>query len=134
LALLRHALEAALKSMAIVAGAGFGLLEALSCLGVSTAGESSQAIENRLDAIENEMLKMQTGVVTHDELSRCAEATLRQMETLMETRFEYQTRSIEALRVMIGQTDELLQRVLDGLDPREIEVEPANETTLSFRS
>jgi hypothetical protein len=106
-------LGAAVKSVAIVAGAGFGLLEALALTGTSERNpDDLQTIENRLNEVETRLAR----AVTEEELSHSAETTLGRLEERMEVRFEHQSRSIEALRVMIGQTDELLQRVLDGLE------------------
>lgn len=108
-------MRAAVKSVAIIAGAGFGLLEALAVIGTSDRQPNDlQAIENRLNDVETRIAR----AVTEEELSRSAENTLGRMEERMDFRFEHQSRSIEALRVMIGQTDELLQRVLDGLEDK----------------
>ena len=104
---------AAVKSIAIIAGAGFGLLEALAVTGTSERGSDDlQAIENRLNEVETRISR----AITEEELSRSAKNTLDRLEERIDVRFEHQSRSIEALRVMIGQTDELLQRVLDGLE------------------
>jgi hypothetical protein len=54
--------------------------------------------------------------VTKDELSQTLDEVFGRIERGVDVRFEHQTRSVEALRMMIGQTDELLQRVLDGLE------------------
>jgi hypothetical protein len=111
--LIRAALGAAVKLIAIIAGAGFGLLQALAVMGTSKRSpDDLQAIEDRLNEVEKRMAR----AVTEEELSRSAENTRERLEERMEVRFGHQSQSIEALRVMIGQTDELLQRVLDGLE------------------
>lgn len=55
-------------------------------------------------------------MATRDELTATLDRVFGRMEREVEARFEQQSRSVEALRTMILQTDELLQRVLDGLE------------------
>ena len=54
--------------------------------------------------------------LTKEYLSHTLDQVFGRLEKDVDARFERQARSVEALRVMVGQTDELLQKVLDGLD------------------
>jgi hypothetical protein len=54
--------------------------------------------------------------VTREELSQTLDRVFGRIEGEVDARFEQQVRSVEALRLMVGQTDELLQKVLDGLE------------------
>jgi hypothetical protein len=54
--------------------------------------------------------------VTKKELAEAVDRLFGPMERAVDVRFAHQARSVEALRVMVGQTDALLQRVLDGLE------------------
>jgi hypothetical protein len=83
-------------------------------------------IQSRIDTIQvavvrlreqNGQLQVKLGQrVTRDELTETIDRAFRQLEERADTRYEQQNRSVEALRIMVGQTDELLQRVLDGLE------------------
>ena len=68
------------------------------------AGQTEQ-LQSKLDLM-----------VTKDELTHTLDEVFGRLERGVDARFEHQARSVEALRMMIGQTDELLQRVLDGLE------------------
>jgi hypothetical protein len=114
------------KSALVAAGAGFGLLRGLRVLGNINRNAARLArIQTRIDAIhvvvarladQTEQLQVKLDQrVTHDELAETINRVFKQLEHSVETRFEHQNRSTEALRVMVGQTDDLLQRVLDGL-------------------
>lgn len=59
-------------------------------------------------------------MATRDELASALDRVFGRMEQEVEARFEQQSRSVEALRTMITQTDELLQRVLDGLESMKV--------------
>jgi hypothetical protein len=72
---------------------------------VARLAEQTEQLQIRLDQM-----------VTKDELSHTLDRVFGQLERGVDARFERQTRSVEALRMMVGQTDELLQRVLDGLE------------------
>jgi len=54
--------------------------------------------------------------VTKSEFAAGIEDAFNRIRFESEVRFEQSARSIEALREMVGQTDELLQKVLDGLE------------------
>jgi len=54
-------------------------------------------------------------------LSQTLDGVFGRLEQGVDARFEHQTQSVEALRMMVGQTDELLQRVLDGLESMKTE-------------
>jgi hypothetical protein len=111
----------------VVVGAGFGLLRGLRVLGNITRNSAGlEMIEARVDTIhvavarlasQTEQLQSKLDrTVTRDELSQTLDEVFGRIERGVDARFEHQTRSVEALRMMIGQTDELLQRVLDGLE------------------
>lgn len=108
-------------------GGGFGLLRGLRVFGdLAPNSASLETLEARVDTIhialarlsgqtEQLQLKLQQ-VVTRDELSETIERVFGRLERGVDARFEHQTRSVEALRLMVGETDELLQRVLEGLE------------------
>lgn len=68
-------------------------------------------------------------LVTREELSQTLDEVFGRIERGVDARFEHQTRSVEALRMMIGQTDELLQRVLEGLESMNAEGEAEEEAS-----
>jgi len=49
-------------------------------------------------------------------LAEAIDRVFKQLEFDVEARFHQQNRSVEALQTMVGQTDVLLQKVLDGLE------------------
>ena len=115
------------KSALIVAGAGFGLLRGLRVLGnINRNAARLGTIQARIDTIQvavarlaeqNERIQVKLDQrVTRDDMTETIDRVFRQLEQSVETRLEHQNRSTEALRIMVGQTDELLQRVLDGLE------------------
>lgn len=57
--------------------------------------------------------------VTRGELRQLVDAAMAKLESGLDERFGRQARSVEALRTMVGQTDELLERVLEGLEATE---------------
>jgi methyl-accepting chemotaxis protein len=118
----------------IVVGAGFGLLRGLRVLGNITRNSAGlEMIEARVDTIHvavarlaNQAEQLQSRMdrmVSRDELSQTLDEVFGRIESGVDARFEHQTRSVEALRTMIGQTDELLQRVLDGLESMKAEAD-----------
>lgn len=125
--LLSKFLSTAGKSILIAVGAGFGLLRGLRVLGsISSNAAGLETLEARVDTIhvavarlaeqtEQMQIKLEQ-MVPRDELSQTLDRVFGRIERGVDARFEQQTRSVEALRMMIGQTDELLQRVLDGLE------------------
>lgn len=115
------------RSALIAAGAGFGLLRGLRVLGnINRNAARLGTIQARIDTIQvavarlaeqNDQLQAKLDQrVTREEMAGAIDRAFRQMEHSVETRLEQQSRSTEALRSMVGQTDELLQRVLDGLE------------------
>jgi hypothetical protein len=120
-------LKTAGKSALIVVGAGFGLLRGLRAIGTITRNTAGlETLEARVDSIhlavarladQTEQLRSRHDqLVTRDELTQTLDRVFGSLERGIDARFEHQTRSVEALRTMVGQTDELLQRVLDGLE------------------
>lgn len=79
------------------------------------AGQTEQ-IGSRVDQTVNRM-------VTKDEIQQTLERVFGRVQDEVDARFEHQARSVEALRTMVGQTDELLQRVLDGIESLKAESE-----------
>ena len=108
-------------------GAGFGLLRSLRAIGSITQNAAGlETLEARVDTINVAVARLATQMeqvqfkfdqtVGRDELSQTLDGVFGRLERGVDARFEHQTRSVEALRMMVGQTDELLQRVLDGLE------------------
>jgi hypothetical protein len=115
------------RSALIFAGVGFGVLKGLRALGnINRNAARLGTIQSRIDTIQvavvrlteqNEQLQGKLDQrVTRNELTETIDRAFRQLEEQANTRYEQQNRSVEALRIMVGQTDELLQRVLDGLE------------------
>ena len=108
-------------------GAGFGLLRSLRAIGSITQNAAGlETLEARVDTINVAVARLAAQMeqvqfkfdqtVGRDELSQTLDGVFGRLERGVDARFEHQTRSVEALRMMVGQTDELLQRVLDGLE------------------
>ena len=124
------------KTTLIVIGAVFGLLRSLKLLGnIASHASTLQNLDARVDTLhvalarmagQNEQLQtrldqMCTRTVTKDQLNQTLERAFGRIEDEVEARFEHQEKSVEALRTMVGQTDKLLQRVLDGLESLSVE-------------
>lgn len=126
------------KTTLIVIGAGFGLLRSLKLLG-NIAGQAGTIgkLEARVDTLNVALARLASqgeqmqarldqvagASVTKDELQQTLERVFGRLEDEVEARFEHQARSVDALRAMVGQTDELLQRVLDGLESLKVDSE-----------
>ncbi|HEX4136297.1 MAG TPA: hypothetical protein VHY84_16905 [Bryobacteraceae bacterium] len=121
----------------VVAGAGYGLLRSLRLLGngprdnpgLASLQERVELIDAAVTRLTERSVQLQSRLdemVTRDELSQTLDRIFAPLEQRIEARFEHQIRSVEALRTMVGQTDELLQRVLDGLESVETESNPEN--------
>jgi hypothetical protein len=78
------------------------------------------AVARLADQTEQLQSKLRDAV-TKDELVQTIDRVFGPLERGIDARFEHQTRSVEALRIMVGQTDELLERVLDGLESMKAE-------------
>jgi hypothetical protein len=120
-----------------VVGAVYGLLRGLRLLGDITQNAAGmETVRARVDTIhvavarlaeQTEQLQIKLDqMVTKDELSQTLDRVFGQLERGVDARFEHQSRSVEALRTMVGQTDELLQRVLDGLESMRTDDEAEN--------
>ena len=102
------------------------MFRGLRALGVREDNSDLAVVKARIDAIHLAVARLgdQAGQfharldhsVTREELSQTLDRVFGRLESEVDARFEHQTRSVEALRLMVGQTDELLQRVLDGLE------------------
>jgi hypothetical protein len=114
------------KSVLIAAGAGFGLARCLRGLNSATERADLSMVNARIDALslavarlgnQSEQLRaQQEAFLTRAELAETLDRVFGRLSSDVDERFERQTRSVEALRLMVSQTDELLQKVLDGLD------------------
>jgi hypothetical protein len=125
--LLSKSVTTAGRSALIVVGALYGLLRGLRLPGdITQDAAGMEMVRARVDTLhvavarlaeQTEQLQIKLGhMVTKNELSQTLDRVFGQLEQGVDARFENQTRSVEALRTMVGQTDELLQRVLDGLE------------------
>ena len=135
---MRKDLNSAGKTALIVIGAGFGLLKSLRLLGnLATRGGALRTLEARVDTLhmalsrlagQNEELQARLqNTVSKEEIQQTLERVFGRVEEEVEARFEHQAKSMEALRTMVGQTDELLQRVLDGLESLKDESEELHQ-------
>jgi hypothetical protein len=115
------------KSALIAAGAGFGLLRGLRALGnINQNAAGLGSLQARIDTLhiavarlaeQSEQLQVNMDQrITSAELSETINRVFRQLEDNVDVRFQQQNRSVEALQMMVGQTDVLLQKVLDGLE------------------
>lgn len=113
--------------MLIGTGAAFGLLRGLRILrnpnrnavGLETLQARVDTIHVAVARLAADTEKIQARLqetVTKDELAETLDRAFGQMERGVDGRFEHQTGAIEALRSMIRQTDQLLERVLEGLE------------------
>jgi hypothetical protein len=120
------------KSALIVIGAGFGVLRGLRAIGNITQNTAGlEALEARVDTVHLALARLadqaeqlqsrHDQMITRDELAQTLDRVFGRLEQGVDARFEHQTRSVEALRTMVAQTDELLQRVLDGLEAMKTE-------------
>jgi hypothetical protein len=113
------------RSVLIAAGAAFELVRARRVPGTVASRSDLSRIEARIDSLGIAVAQLADqwqqfnarldAAVTRSELSETVDRVFAVIEG-EEERSERQTRSVEALRAMVGQTDELLQKVLDGLD------------------
>lgn len=119
------------KAILITTGVAFGLVRGLRVLDASIENNAEFGlIKARIDALDlavarlgqqtNEQAKevrsRMDNIVTREELSQALDRAFGRLETDVDAKFDRQTRAVEALRLMVGQTDELLQKVLDGLE------------------
>ena len=114
------------KSVLIAVGASFGLFRGLRTPRHVAGNAELEVVKARIDALNLAVARLndQAGqfhtrlenAVTREELSQTLDRVFGRIEGEVDARFEHQTRSVEALRIMVGQTDELLQKVLDGLE------------------
>jgi len=82
---------------------------------VDTLHLAMARLAGQTEQFERRLGQMGAQMVTKEEINQTLERVFGRVEDEVEARFEHQARSVEALRTMVGQTDELLQRVLDGL-------------------
>ncbi len=123
------------KSVLIATGFAYGVARGIHLLARVADNTSAQAATDaRLSTLElavanlgDHTRNLETQVasaVTRTELTTMLEEAFSRFHFDSEVRFEQSARSLEALREMVGQTDELLQKVLDGLD----EMKDAHQT------
>jgi hypothetical protein len=115
------------KAMLVTVAAGFGLIRALRELDGRTFDKAQMDLyKARIDALDLAVARLRDRAdhtdtalqqaLTSEDLSHTLDQVFGKLEKDVDARFERQARSVEALRVMVGQTDELLQKVLDGLE------------------
>jgi hypothetical protein len=102
-------------------------------IGLKDNSEAVRAIEERLDGMQAQIQALQSSderlqaglesAVTADDLSAALDKSFARVQREVDARFEDQARSVEALRAMVGQTDELLERLLDRLESMRSEAE-----------
>jgi len=113
--------------MLVTVAAGFGLMRALRDLDGRTFDKAQMDLyKARIDALDLAVARLRERAdhtdtalqqsLTSEDLSHTLDQVFGKLERDVDARFERQARSVEALRVMVGQTDELLQKVLDGLE------------------
>jgi hypothetical protein len=117
------------KSVLFGAGVGIGLVRGLRGLNSASDRADLAVVKSRIDALslavarlgdQSEQLSArQEASVTRKELAETLDRVFGKLTSDVDERFERQTRSVEALHLMVGQTDELLQKVLDGLEAME---------------
>jgi hypothetical protein len=110
----------------IAAGAAFGIVRGLRALKADAERADLSVLEARIDSLHLAVARLGDQAeqfhsrldasVTRAELSEMLDRVFGRLESEVDERFERQTRSVEALRLMVGQTDELLEKVLDGLE------------------
>jgi hypothetical protein len=114
------------KSVLVAAGAGFGLMRSLRALNSAADPADLSVVNARIDALSlalahlrdqsDQLSARQEDSVTRTEVAETLDRVFQKLTSDVDDRFERQTRSAEALHFMVGQTDELLQKVLDGLE------------------
>jgi hypothetical protein len=116
-------------------GAGVGLIRGLRALDNVTRNNAAfSTLEARVDTLHVAVARLagqaeqfQAGLdraITKKELAETLDRVFGRLEVAVNKRFEQQGRSVDALREMVGQTDALLQRVLDGLESMNAGDEP----------
>lgn len=115
------------KTILIIAAAGYGLMRSLREEDhANVARAEIGQLKARIDGLDLAVSHLSMLVeqahsrlgdtISREDLSRELDQLFGKLENDVDARFERQTRSVEALRIMVGQTDELLQKVLDGLE------------------
>jgi hypothetical protein len=114
------------KAVLIAAGATIGFVRGLRGLNSAAERADLSVINARIDALSLAVARLgdqsehlsarEEAFVTRTELAETLDRVFGKLTTNVDERFERQTRSVEALHLMVGQTDELLQKVLDGLE------------------
>lgn len=114
------------KSVLIGAGVGIGLVRGLRGLNAAAERADLSVLTARVDSLSLAVARLsnqseqlsgrQDDAVTRTELAETLDRVFGKLTSDVDDRFERQTRSVEALHLMVGQTDELLQKVLDGLE------------------
>jgi hypothetical protein len=123
------------KSLLVAVGFAYGILRGIHLVGkIADNAAAQKATDARLSTLElavaslgeqtHEIAAQAASNVTRTEFAAALDEAFSRIRHESETRFEQNARSTEALREMVGQTDELLQKVLDGLE----ELRDAHET------
>jgi len=116
------------RSLIVLAGAIIGFVQGLRYFGPqghreepspNLANQLGAQLGARIGTIEARILQVEAGsarAVSRDELEEGIHQAISRLEETIENRFARQDRAAEALRSMIAETDQMLERVLEGLD------------------
>ena len=115
------------KSLLISTGFAYGFFRSARLIAkLEDSAASQRATDARLATLElaagnlNDQTRRLEGQlelrVTRADFVSALDEAFGQLRAEAEHRYRQNARSIEALREMVGQTDELLQKVLDGLE------------------
>ena len=115
------------KTLLIATGFAYGVLRGIHLIGKiadntevqKAAGARLSTLELAVENLNDHTRKIEARVasgVSRDEFAAALDDAYSRIRAESESRFEQGARSVEALREMVGQTDELLQKVLDGLE------------------
>ncbi len=115
------------KSLVVTAGFAYGILRGVQLIARIADNSSVQkgfdariaTLEMAVAGLGDQSRYIEARVATavsRSEYAAGIEDALNRVRFDSEIRFEQNARSIEALRDMVVQTDELLQKVLDGLE------------------
>lgn len=118
------------KSGFVLAGVAFGMTRAIAALFPGVAVKKRlDLIEDRLDLVGLAVTKLEARTVTVEstayesvdrkQLEAAIEQAFLPLAREVDRRFVQQSESVNALRVMVSRTDELLGRVLEHLESME---------------
>ena len=115
------------KALLITTGFAYGIVRGIHLIGRIADNTAVQketgarlstlelAVANLGDQTRN-LEAQAASSVSRTEFAAALDDAFNRIRRESESRFDQSARSVEALREMVGQTDELLQKVLDGLE------------------